>query len=103
MFAYTIVHLIFHASQIVVRARGALTCTSPCPYYKDKVKVRSIPLTINQEPSLGIQTLFYGAEITEVSCLPRANQPDNFLSTMFESNEHGWSFPVFIGLRQQGC
>ena len=35
-----------------------------------------------------------------VSCLPRTKQPDNFLSTKFESNGHGRSFPAFVGLRQ---
>ena len=80
------------------------SCTSPCTYYKDKVNVRSIPLTINPEPSLGIQTLFYRERNNrQVSCLPRTKQPDNFLSTMFESNEHGRLFPVFVGLRQRGC
>ena len=64
-----------------------LTCTSPCTYYKDKVNVRSIPLTINPEPSLGIQTLFYRERNNrQVSCLSRTKQPDNFPLTMFESN-----------------
>ena len=46
MFAYTIVHY------------------SPCIYYKDinvlvqKVNLQSVPLTINPEPSLTIQTVF---------------------------------------------
>ena len=78
-----------------------LTCISPCTYYKDKVNVRSIPLTINPEPSLAIQTLFYRERNNRWgSCLPRMKQPDNVLSTMFESNEHGRLFPVFVGLRQ---
>ena len=60
--------------------------------------------TINPEPSLGIQALFYkGRNNRQVSCLPRTKKPDNFLSTMFGSNEHGQSFPVFVGLRQRGC
>ena len=81
-----------------------LTCTSPCIYYKDKANVRSIPLTINPEPSLGIQTSFYKERSNwQVSSLPRTKQPDNFLSTMFESSEHGQSFPVFVGLRQRSC
>ena len=60
------------------------------------VSLRSIPLTINPEPSL-----FFCSESNnrQVSCLPRTKQPDNFLSSVFESNEHGWSFPVFVGLR----
>ena len=33
----------------------------------------------------------------------RTKQPDNFLSTVFENNEHGRSFLVFVGLRQRGC
>ena len=42
-----------------------LTCTLLCTYYRDKnileqkVNLRSIPLTINPEPSLGNQTVFY--------------------------------------------
>ena len=80
-----------------------LTCILPCTYYKDKVNIRSIPLTINPEPSLGIQTLFYRERNNrQVSCLPRTTQPDNFLSTMFESNEHSRPFSVFVGLRQRG-
>ena len=99
MFAYTIVHL-----KQSFMPECTLTCISPCTYYKDKANVRSIPLTINLEPSLGIQTLFYRERNNrQVSCLPRTKQPDNFLSTMFESNEHGRSFPVFVGLRQRGC
>ena len=60
------------------------------------VSLRSIPLTINPEPSL-----FFCRESNnrQVSCLPRTKQPDNFSSSVFESNEHGWSFPVFVGLR----
>ena len=23
--------------------------------------------------------------------------------SIFEGSEHGWTFPVFVGLRQQGC
>ena len=81
-----------------------LTWTSPCTHNKDMVNLRSIPLTINPEPSLGIQTSFHRERNnTQVSCLPRTKQPDNFPPTMFESNEHDRSFPVFVGLRQQGC
>ena len=63
-----------------------------------------MPLTINPEPSLGTQTLFYRERNNmQVSCLPRTKQSDNFLSTMFESNEHGRLFPVFVDLRQRDC
>ena len=92
-----------HLKQLFVH-ECTLTCTSPCTYYKDNVNIRSIPLTVNPEPSLGIQTLFHKERNNrQVSCLPRTNQPDNFPSTMFESNEYGRSFPVFVGLRQRGC
>ena len=92
-----------HLKQLFIN-ECALTCISPCTYYKDKVNVRSIPLTINLESSLGIQTIFYRERNNrQVSCLPRTKQPDNFLSTMFESNEHGRLFPVFVDLRQQNC
>ena len=100
MFAYTIVHLTFRAREIVVRAQVYANVYLTCAYYKDKVNVRSISLTINPEPSLGIQTLFHKERNNrQVSCLPRTNQPDNFLSTMFQSNEYVWSFPAFVGLR----
>ena len=66
-----------------------------------KLNLRSIPLTFNPEPSLGIQTVFYReTNNRQVSCLPRNNQPDKFLSSLFKSNEHGQSFPVFVGLRE---
>ena len=52
----------------------------------------------NPEPSLGIRTAFYRERNNRrVSCLPRTKQLDNFLSTVFDSNEHGQSFPVFVG------
>ena len=86
-----------------------LICTSPCTYYQDRniseqaVNSRSIPLTINPEPSLGIQTVFYKERHNErVFCLPRTKQPDNSPSTVFESNEHGRSLPVFASLKQRG-
>ena len=100
-------HLTFRALQIVVCARVyANVCLAMLllNILGQKVNLRYISLTINPEPTLGIQTVFYG-EINnrQVSCLPRTKQPDNFPSTMFKSNEHGWSFPWFVGLRQRGC
>ena len=72
-----------------------LMCIPPCIYYRDKVNVRSIPLTINPKPSLGIQILFYRERNNrQVFCILRTKQPDNLLSTMFERNEHGGSFSV---------
>ena len=69
-----------------------------------QINIRFTPLAMNPEPGLGIQTVFYRETDNRwVSCIPRTNQPDNFPSTVFESNEHGWSFPVFVGLRQRGC
>ena len=56
------------------------------------------PLTINA----CISTHFLEKETTG-SSLPRTKQPDKFPSTVFESNEYGQSFPVFVGLRQPGC
>ena len=59
---------------------------------------------MNPEPILGIQTVFYRERNNRrVSDLPRTKQQDNSPSTVFESNEHGPSFPVFASLRQQGC
>ena len=52
-----------HLKQSFVNECTAM-CTLPCAYYKyrnileQKVNVRSIPLTINPEPSMGIQTIF---------------------------------------------
>ena len=47
----------------------------------------------------GIQAIFYREKKIEKSLLSKKNQKgDNFPSTVFESNEHGWSFPVFAGL-----
>ena len=64
----------------------------------------SLLLTINPEPSLGIQTVIYRERNNrQVFCLTRTKQLDNFPSSVFESSEHGWSFPVFVGLRQWGC
>ena len=101
-------HLV-HLKQSFVYA-CTLKCTSPCTYYKDrnileqKVNLRFIPLAINPESSLGIQTVFHRKRNNrQVSCLPRTKQPCNFPSTVFESNEYGQSFPVFAGLRQPGC
>ena len=52
---------------------------------------------MNPEPSLGIQTVFHRERNNIwVSCQPRTKQPDNFLSTVLESNEHGLYFPVFV-------
>ena len=50
-------------------------CAVPCAYYKyrnileQKVNVRSIPPTINPEPSMGIQTIFIEKETTDRSLL----------------------------------
>ena len=86
----------------------AVTCTLLYTYYNDrnilewKINLRSISLTINPEPGLGIQAIFHRERNNrQVSCLPRTKQPDNFLATVFESNEHGWYSLVFVGLRQQ--
>ena len=100
MFVYTIKHLTFRAPQVGV---GTLPCTSPCTYYKDKnilqqkVNLRSIPLTINREPSLGIQTFLQG-KVPQKCLLSTQNQ-----TTVFEINDHSWSFSLFVGSRQQGC
>ena len=64
----------------------------------------SIPLTINSEPSLGIQAVFIVEKQLQTSALSKQNQkPDNFLSTFFESIENSNFFPVFVGLKQQDC
>ena len=33
----------------------------------------------------------------------QTQKPDNFLTTAFENNKHGLSFPLFVGSRQPGC
>ena len=63
----------------------------------------SMLLTINPEASLGIQTVIYRERNnSQVFCLTRTKQPDNCPSSMFESNEHGRSFPVFVGFKTAG-
>ena len=54
---------------------------------------RSIPLTINPEPSLGIQTVFYREKNNRrVSCLLRTKQPDNSVNCVWKQST--WSiFP----------
>ena len=94
--AHTIMQLIFRAPQIVGCAHmhaNMNLAVYPLQRYKylwveGKLKVFHKVYTINR-------SLFH----SQVSCLPRTKQPDNFLSTVFESNEHGTSFPVFAGLR----
>ena len=73
-----------HLKQSFVHA-STLTCNTSCTYYKEKnileqsINLRSIPLTINPEPSLGIQTIFYRERNNrQVSCLPITKQPHNF-------------------------
>ena len=63
MFAYTIMHLIFCAPKIVVHgftdANAYLAVHLLQRNILDyKVNLMSIPLTINPEPSLGIQVVF---------------------------------------------
>ena len=110
MFAYMFVHLTFRAPQVVIWAH---MCTNVYltvhllerqKYFREKVNLRSIPLTIDPKPSFGIHTVFYRERNNRrVSCLPRIKQPDNFQPIVFESNKHGQFFSVFDGLRQQGC
>ena len=67
-----IVHMAFRAPQIVIRARVYDNMYFPCTYYKYKVNISPVSLTINPEPSLSIQTLFHKERNnTQVSCLPR--------------------------------
>ena len=107
MVAHTIMHITFCAPQIVVCAHmyaDMYLVELQRNILEQKVNLRSIPLTMNPEPSLGIQTVFHRERNNIwVSCLPRTKQPDNFLSTVFESNEHGLYFPVFVDLRQKSC
>ena len=69
MFAYMIVHLTYRAPQIVIHARLYANVTSPCTYQENKnildqqVNLRSVLLTINLEPSLCMQTVFYRENI----------------------------------------
>ena len=111
MFLYIIAHLTYSAPQIVVRARVYANVYLAVHLLQRqrnilewKVNLRSIPLTINPEPNLGIQTIFHRERNNrQVSCLPRTKQPGKFPSTVFDSSEHGRSFPVFAGLRQPSC
>ena len=93
-----------HLKQLFVHA-CTLTCTSQCTYYKDRnileqnVNLRSIPLTINPEPSMSIQTFFIEKETTDGSLIYR--EPNNQLKATSMVNEHGRSFPVLVDLRQR--
>ena len=106
MFAYMIVHLTFRAPQIVFCAGVyanvylAVHLLRRQKYLEQKVNLRSVPLTINSEPSLGIKTAFYRERNNRlVSCQPRTKKTHNFPSTVLESNEHGRSLQVFVGLK----
>ena len=75
-----------------------LTCTSPCTFYKDrniegKLKVYSthhLDFALHSRTNLGIKTIFYiERNNKQVSYLNRTQQPDNFPSTLFDSNENG--------------
>ena len=110
MFVYKIVHLTLRAPQIVVcaymYANVYLTThlLQRQKYFRIEGKLKVCSAHHQPEPSLGIQTVFYRQRNKrQVSCLLRTKQPDNFPSTVFKSNEHGWSFPVLVGLRQQDC
>ena len=59
MFAYTIVHLTFRATQIVMCAPVYVTYCKDRNILEQKVNLRPIPLTINPEPTLGIHTFLY--------------------------------------------
>ena len=75
-----------------------LACTSPCTFYKDrniegKLKVYSthhLDFALHSRTNLGIKTIFYiERNNKQVSYLNRTKQPDNFPSTLFDSNENG--------------
>ena len=66
IFVYTIMHLTFCAPQIVIHAHvctimyQAMHVLQRWKYFRAEVNLRSILLlTINPEPSLGIQTVYY--------------------------------------------
>ena len=104
MFAYMIVYLTFCAPRIVVRAdvyANIYLAVHLLQIYKYfRVEGRLKVYKVNPEPSPGIQTVFYRERNNrQVSCLHRTKQSD-FPSTVFVSNEHGQSFPEFVGLRQ---
>ena len=94
MFAYTIVHPTFCVPQIVVCVRVSANVylavhllqrqNQKVNFLEQNVNVWLIPLTINPGPSLHIH-----------SVLQRTKQ-QVFIYPIFESNEHGRSFPVFV-------
>ena len=62
--------------------------------------LRSIPLTQNL---VWVSRLFFYKETTDGSLVyPEYNNLTNF-HQLLESNEHGWSYPVFVGLTQRRC
>ena len=64
MFAYTIMHLTFRVTQIVMCAPVYVTYCKDRNILEQKVNLRSIPLTINSEPTLCIQTFLYKKQQT---------------------------------------
>ena len=86
IFAYTIVHLIFVAPQKVVCARVyahvylVMHLVQRQKYFRVEVNLRSIPLTINTESSLDIQTVFYMKRSNRQGLLSAQNQTTRQLS-----------------------
>ena len=82
-----------------------LMSTSPCIYYKDRnILKQKLNLVLFHSPStqnlVWVSRLFFYRRRNNrrVCCLPRTKQPDNVLSNVFESSEHGSSFPVAVRL-----
>ena len=99
MFAYTIVYLTFRAPQIVICEHMCEPCCAPTTkqkYFRVEGKLEIYSTHHQPSTQSGCPNCFYRERNNRrVSCLPRTKQPDKFLSTVFESNEHGWSFPIF--------
>ena len=96
-----------HLKQSFVDA-WTLTCT----YYRDNILEYKINLSkvysANHQRRTWVyrvyRLFFIKKKPLQTCVLSKQNQrPDNFLSTVFESNEHGLSFTVFVALRQRDC
>ena len=101
MFAYTIMDL-----KIVVRAHVctniylAVHLLQRQKYFRVKVNLRSIPLTINPEPSFGIPTVFIKKETTDGSLVyPEPNNQTFFRHLCLKAMKMvGFSHQDYVGM-----
>ena len=98
-----------HLKQSFVHV-STLTCNSSCTYYKEKkhfrVEHKLKVYSTHHQPRTqsGYPDYFLQRKKQQTGLLSTHTQTTTqLLSTVFESNEHGRSFQVFVGLRQRCC